>query len=88
VIHTPGHSPGSVCLYLPEADALFSGDTLFEGGPGATGRSFSDFPTIVGSIREKVLTLPASTCVYTGHGQSTSVGDEAPQLEEWIARGH
>jgi glyoxylase-like metal-dependent hydrolase (beta-lactamase superfamily II) len=88
VIHTPGHSPGSVCLYLPEADALFSGDTLFEGGPGATGRSFSDFPTIIGSIREKVLTLPARTRVYTGHGQSTSVGHEAPHLEEWIARGH
>lgn len=88
VIHTPGHSPGSVCLYLPEAEALFSGDTLFEGGPGATGRSFSDFPTIVGSIREKVLTLPAATTVFTGHGQSTSVGQEAPHLEEWIARGH
>lgn len=88
VVHTPGHSPGSVCLYLPEADALFSGDTLFEGGPGATGRSFSDFPTIIGSLREKVLTLPAQTRVYTGHGQSTSVGHEAPHLEEWIARGH
>ncbi|MUL79056.1 MBL fold metallo-hydrolase [Mycolicibacterium sp. CBMA 226] len=88
VIHTPGHSPGSVCLYLPEADALFSGDTLFEGGPGATGRSFSDFPTIVGSIREKVLKLPAATRVFTGHGQSTSVGQEAPHLEEWIVRGH
>jgi glyoxylase-like metal-dependent hydrolase (beta-lactamase superfamily II) len=67
---------------------LFSGDTLFEGGPGTTGRSFSDFPTIIGSIREKVLTLPAQTRVYTGHGQSTSVGHEAPHLEEWIARGH
>ncbi|BBZ58115.1 MBL fold metallo-hydrolase [Mycolicibacterium phocaicum] len=88
VIHTPGHSPGSVCLYLPEADALFSGDTLFQGGPGATGRSYSDFPTIIGSIRERVLTLPAHTRVYTGHGDMTSVGGEAPHLEEWIARGH
>lgn len=88
VIHTPGHSPGSVCVYLPEADALFTGDTLFEGGPGATGRSFSDFPTIIGSLRDRVLTLPAETRVYTGHGQSTSVGGEAPHLEEWIARGH
>lgn len=88
VIHTPGHSPGSVCLYLPETDALFTGDTLFHGGPGATGRSYSDFPTIVGSIRDKILTLPAHTRVHTGHGQSTSVGGEAPHLEEWIARGH
>ncbi|QZY47063.1 MBL fold metallo-hydrolase [Mycolicibacterium austroafricanum] len=88
VIHTPGHSPGSVCLYLPEADALFSGDTLFSGGPGATGRSFSDFPTIIESIRERIMTLPAHTHVYTGHGDATSIGGEAPHLEEWIARGH
>jgi len=88
VIHTPGHSPGSVCLYLPEANSLFSGDTLFSGGPGATGRSHSDFPTIIGSIRDRILALPADTHVYTGHGDSTSVGGEAPYLEDWIARGH
>lgn len=88
VIHTPGHSPGSVCLYLPEADALFSGDTLFHGGPGATGRSYSDFPTIIGAIQERILTLPAHTKVYTGHGEATTVGQEGPHLEEWIARGH
>jgi len=88
VLHTPGHSPGSVCLYLSEADAVFTGDTLFAGGPGATGRSYSDFPTIIGSIRERVLALPAHTRVYTGHGQSTSVGGEAQFLDEWIARGH
>lgn len=88
VVSTPGHSPGSCCLYLPEADVLFSGDTLFEGGPGATGRSFSDFPTIIASIRESLLTLPGRTEVYTGHGPSTRIGDEAPHLEEWIARGH
>ncbi|MFE3003384.1 MBL fold metallo-hydrolase [Nocardia sp. NPDC059246] len=87
VIHAPGHSPGSVCLYLPEADILFSGDTLFSGGPGATGRSFSDFPTIVGSIRERLLTLPEHTRVYTGHGNETTIGTEAPHLSEWIARG-
>ena len=85
VIHTPGHSPGSVALYLPEAEALFSGDTLFQGGPGATGRSYSDFPTIIVSIRERILTLPEDTCVYTGHGDLTSVGREAPHLAEWIA---
>lgn len=88
VIHTPGHSPGGVCLYLASEGVLFSGDTLFKGGPGATGRSFSDFPTIIESIRTKLLNLPPETVVHTGHGDSTTIGDEAPHLEEWIARGH
>lgn len=87
VLHTPGHSPGSSCLYIPETGSLFSGDTLFSGGPGATGRSYSDFPTIVGSIRERLFALPEDTVVHTGHGQSTTVGQEAPHLAEWIARG-
>ncbi|APE35863.1 Zn-dependent hydrolase [Nocardia mangyaensis] len=87
VIHAPGHSPGSVCLHLPEADALFSGDTLFAGGPGATGRSFSDFPTIIDSLRDRLLTLPGHTSVYTGHGEATTIDTEAPHLEGWIARG-
>lgn len=87
VVHTPGHSPGSSCLYCPDLGAVFSGDTLFEGGPGATGRSFSDFPTIIESIRTRVLTLPAATVVHTGHGASTTIGAEAPQLPDWIARG-
>jgi glyoxylase-like metal-dependent hydrolase (beta-lactamase superfamily II) len=84
---TPGHSPGSTCLYAPELSVLFSGDTLFEGGPGATGRSFSSFDQIIASIRERLLTLPPETEVRTGHGDSTSIGAEAPHLEEWIARG-
>ena len=88
LVHTPGHSPGSVCLYLPEAGALVSGDTLFAGGPGATGRSFSDFPTIIGSIRERLFTLPEDTRVHTGHGDGTTLGTEAPHLAEWIARGY
>jgi glyoxylase-like metal-dependent hydrolase (beta-lactamase superfamily II) len=88
VIHTPGHSPGGVCLYWESGGVLFSGDTLFHGGPGATGRSFSDFPTIIESIRTKLLTLPPETVVHTGHGESTTIGAEAPHLEEWIARGH
>ena len=88
VLHTPGHSPGAVCLYAPELQTLFSGDTLFHGGPGATGRSFSDFPTIIDSIRDRLLTLPAETVVRTGHGESTTIGAEAPQLDEWITRGH
>ncbi|MCP2339047.1 MBL fold metallo-hydrolase [Actinomadura rupiterrae] len=88
VLHTPGHSPGAVCLYAPSLGTVFSGDTLFQGGPGATGRSFSDFPTIITSIRERLLALPAGTVVRTGHGDSTTIGDEAPHLDEWIARGH
>lgn len=88
VLHTPGHSPGAVCLHAPELGTVFSGDTLFNGGPGATGRSFSDFPTIITSIRERLLTLPAETTVRTGHGDSTTIGAEAPHLDEWIARGH
>ncbi|GAA2050022.1 MBL fold metallo-hydrolase [Williamsia deligens] len=87
LINTPGHSPGSCCLYAPELGVLFSGDTLFSGGPGATGRSFSSFPTIIESIRDKIFTLDPATEVRTGHGDSTSVGTEAPHLEEWIARG-
>jgi glyoxylase-like metal-dependent hydrolase (beta-lactamase superfamily II) len=93
VLHTPGHSPGCCCFLAPGAgvdgaDVLFSGDTLFCGGPGATGRSYSDFPTIIGSIRSKLLTLPPETVVHTGHGDSTTIGAEAPQLEEWLRRGH
>ena len=88
VINTPGHSPGSCAFYMPEAKVLFSGDTLFAGGPGATGRSFSDFDTIIDSIRSSLLTLPDETEVYTGHGDATSIGEEAPHLEEWIKRGH
>ena len=87
VIHTPGHSPGSVCLYVPALGAVCTGDTLFRGGPGATGRSYSDFPTIIESIRSRLLTLPAETVVYTGHGGDTTIGAEAPHLAEWIAHG-
>jgi glyoxylase-like metal-dependent hydrolase (beta-lactamase superfamily II) len=88
VLATPGHAPGAVCFWVPALGALFSGDTLFHGGPGATGRSYSDFPTIIDSIRDKLLTLPADTTVYTGHGDQTRIGDEAGQLSDWIARGH
>jgi glyoxylase-like metal-dependent hydrolase (beta-lactamase superfamily II) len=87
-IHTPGHSPGSVSFHLASEETLFSGDTLFQGGPGATGRSYSDFPTIIESIRTKLLPLPEETVVRTGHGDSTTIGAEKPHLDEWIARGH
>ncbi|MEU5899612.1 MULTISPECIES: MBL fold metallo-hydrolase [Streptomyces] len=88
VLHTPGHCHGAVSLHAPALGTVFTGDTLFAGGPGATGRSFSDFPTIVKSIKERLLTLPPATVVRTGHGDSTTVGAEAPHLEEWLARGH
>jgi len=87
-IHTPGHSPGSVCWHAPELDAVISGDTLFCGGPGATGRSYSDFPTILASISEKLGKLPAETVVYTGHGDTTTIGGELVNYDEWVARGH
>ncbi|RFD25542.1 Zn-dependent hydrolase [Mycobacterium uberis] len=90
-LHTPGHSPGSVCWYAPElgrgTGVVFSGDTLFSGGPGATGRSFSDFQTILQSISRRLGVLPAHTIVHTGHGKSTTVGDEIIHYEEWVARG-
>ncbi|MEU4878571.1 MBL fold metallo-hydrolase, partial [Streptomyces sp. NPDC021608] len=87
VLHTPGHAPGAVCLHAPGLGALFSGDTLFAGGPGATGRSYSHFPTIVDSIRDRLLTLPGDTVVHTGHGAATTIAAERPHLQEWIDRG-
>ena len=86
VIHTPGHAPGAVCLYAPGLGVVFSGDTLFSGGPGATGRSFSDYPTIIQSIKRLFDELPADTVVHTGHGDSTSIAAESPSLAEWMAR--
>ena len=67
---------------------MFTGDTLFQGGPGATGRSFSDRSTLEDSIRAQLFGLPDDTVVYTGHGDDTTIGAEAPHLEEWLARGH
>jgi glyoxylase-like metal-dependent hydrolase (beta-lactamase superfamily II) len=87
-VHTPGHAPGACCFHSEELGAVFTGDTLFHGGPGATGRSYSHFPTIIDSIREKLLTLPSETVVHTGHGGDTSIGAESRDLEAWIARGH
>ena len=76
VLHTPGHSPGCCSFHDAGADAVFSGDTLFCGGPGATGRSHSDEPTILRSIRDTLLALPDHTIVHTGHGDTTTIGAE------------
>jgi glyoxylase-like metal-dependent hydrolase (beta-lactamase superfamily II) len=88
VLHTPGHSPGGVCLYIPELSTVLTGDTLFCGGPGATGRSYSDFPTILDSISRSLLTLPGETRVLTGHGNETTIAAEAADYDDWVARGH
>ncbi|MFL6108148.1 MAG: MBL fold metallo-hydrolase [Marmoricola sp.] len=80
VLHTPGHAPGAVCVYAPELGCVFTGDTLFHGGPGATGRSFSDADLIVESIRTKLFALPPETVVHTGHGEDTTIEAERIQL--------
>lgn len=80
VLHTPGHAPGGVCLYAPALRCVFTGDTLFNGGPGATGRSYSDLPTLKASIRAKLFDLPDDTVVHTGHGEDTTIGAERAGL--------
>jgi len=87
VIHTPGHTPGSVSFHHTASHALFDGDTLFPGGPGSSGDELGDFELIIASIRERILPMPPQTTVHPGHGDSTTVGEEAPHLEEWVARG-
>ncbi len=87
-IHTPGHTPGSMCFLVEGSRVVFSGDTLFPGGPGATKFPGGDFPTIIRSIEERLFSkLPAATIVLPGHGDQTTIGDEAPHLQEWIDRG-
>ncbi len=80
VLHTPGHAPGAVCLYAADLGCVFTGDTLFHGGPGATGRSFSDADLMVESIRARLFALPDDTVVHTGHGEDTTVGAEKARL--------
>jgi glyoxylase-like metal-dependent hydrolase (beta-lactamase superfamily II) len=86
-ILTPGHTPGSMCFRLEGSPVLFSGDTLFPGGPGAT-KYGGDFPTIIRSIEDRLFSrLPGGTIVLPGHGTDTTIGDEQPHLQEWIDRG-
>jgi glyoxylase-like metal-dependent hydrolase (beta-lactamase superfamily II) len=84
---TPGHTPGSICFRLESAPVLFSGDTLFPGGPGATKFPGGDFDQIIRSIDRRLFTLPAETLVLPGHGDDTTIGAEQPHLDEWIERG-
>lgn len=86
-IHTPGHTPGSTCFLLEGHPVVFSGDTLFPGGPGNTTFENASFDEIIGSIDRRLFTLPAETLVLPGHGLDTTVGTERPHLDEWVARG-
>jgi glyoxylase-like metal-dependent hydrolase (beta-lactamase superfamily II) len=86
-IHTPGHTEGSICFQLDGAPVLFSGDTLFPGGPGNTSFEGGDFTTIIQSIDSRLFTLPPDTMVLPGHGDDTTIGTERPHLQEWIDRG-
>lgn len=86
-IHTPGHTPGSTCFRLEGSPVLFSGDTLFPGGPGATHRRGGHFPTIISSIESRLFPLPGDTRVLPGHGDDTTIAAERPQLQHWIDRG-
>jgi len=87
-VHTPGHTPGSMCFLVEGSPVLFSGDTLFPGGPGATRFPGSDFATIIRSIEDRLFSpLPSQTIVMPGHGKDTTIGKEAPHLQEWVDRG-
>lgn len=87
-IHTPGHTPGSMCFLIEGSPVLLSGDTLFPGGPGNTATDLGDFPTIISSIEQRLFTpLAAETIVMPGHGLDTTIGAERPHLDEWVARG-
>ena len=86
-IATPGHTPGSMCFLVEGHPVLFSGDTLFPGGPGNTSYEGGDFPTIIESVDRRLFTLPADTLVLPGHGKPTTIGEERPHLQEWIDRG-
>lgn len=86
-IATPGHTPGSMCFLLEGSPVLFSGDTLFPGGPGATSFPGGDFDAIIESIDRRLFTLPRGTLVLPGHGEDTTIGDERPHLDEWVERG-
>ena len=87
-LHTPGHTPGSMSFHVEGTPLLFTGDTLFPGGPGATQYEGGDFGTIIRSIEDRIFSqFDGSTIVLPGHGLDTTIGAESPQLDEWVARG-
>ena len=87
-LHTPGHTPGSICFHVEGTPLLFTGDTLFPGGPGATAYEGGDFETIIRSIEDRIFSrFDGSTIALPGHGLDTTIGAESPQLDEWVARG-
>ncbi len=86
-MHTPGHSPGSTSFILEGTRLLFTGDTLFPGGPGNTSFPDASFETIIDSIEGRIFTLPAETIVLPGHGLDTTVGAERPSIGDWVERG-
>jgi glyoxylase-like metal-dependent hydrolase (beta-lactamase superfamily II) len=86
-IHNPGHTPGSISFLVEGSPVLFSGDTLFPGGPGNTTFEGGDFATIIDSLDNKLFALPSHTVVMPGHGVDTTIGNERPHLAEWVARG-
>jgi glyoxylase-like metal-dependent hydrolase (beta-lactamase superfamily II) len=86
-IHNPGHTPGSISFHVEGTPLLFTGDTLFPGGPGNTKNELGDFDAIIRSIDDRLFRFPASTIVLPGHGVDTTIGAERPHLQEWVARG-
>jgi glyoxylase-like metal-dependent hydrolase (beta-lactamase superfamily II) len=86
-IHNPGHTPGSMSFRLEGSPILFSGDTLFPGGPGNTKTPEGDFDTIIESVDRRLFTLPSDILVLPGHGDDTTIAAERPHLQEWIDRG-
>lgn len=87
ILHTPGHTPGSVCISVKDTPLIFSGDTLFPGGPGATHFPGGDFGTIMNSIETRLMKLPADSIVLPGHGAFTTIGSERPSIDAWASRG-
>ena len=86
-IHNPGHTPGSISFKVEGAPLLFTGDTLFPGGPGNTKFEDGDFPTIIESIDNRLMVFPADTIILPGHGVDSTIGNERPHLQEWVERG-
>jgi glyoxylase-like metal-dependent hydrolase (beta-lactamase superfamily II) len=87
-VHTPGHTPGSICFALEETPMLFTGDTLFPGGPGNTNQDATDFATIITSIDERIFGVFADdVTIWPGHGRESTIGNERPHLDEWVERG-